>query len=743
MIECLHESLESKIEASPLLVIEWIEAFKLYTFKTKYLPSLALSCLVNNLDITKFLMTDDSYKNDILSILDKYVVAEHRSIKNFDHNFSKASEPKPPPNSLVKDFLNKFSVSTLSADVYKWARPDRFDEIPNTMKHRSIKNFDHNFSKASELEDRRLLALQTLEASKHSSSQIKEIIKCIKYKDDNFAMAVASLAMAMKCLTAEHLNDAIPHYHYISQGTRRAVDAEVQALKDLQISSQSERIPSIKCEEFECFLVDDRETFDKLLSVLSNHKTRTVAFDVEASFVCQSEISSQDAALLQLAFIDNTVYLVDIYTLKKVLTPLDWETFFELFLRPRLRRIGFGIKNDVLFLQNAFPFLAKNFANKKPVFICVQEAVTLLSNNPETFLTFFLGKTPTFSLQNVTNMLLDVELEKDEQASNWLSRPLTEAKMKYAATDAFYTLKCFFKIKEKLNKTQWMDLKNVIYKVGEPLKVVQTNAFSLFKKKETFEEVVAHIQSVAEEIQASLSRKAEEILIVLEPPFLKYSSILKRCGFKTWDHRDADSKPDKKAKEMLREMESFLKKLSKEIRQNTFILTNKKTISIYLSDFENSLIFAQQDLAEAVVMEKIVRQTFSSIDFSTIHLRCGSCAKTDSHFFIPMAAYRSIYKSFATFKGFADNIEGLEDSLETFNDTFNSLPDDLKGGCSIDGEELIVKNDLGVFRFSINGKDCAVWENNDVTTFKCDTKLFKNENKQENVKFCWKCKVFF
>uniref|UniRef100_A0A914ZAZ7 Uncharacterized protein n=1 Tax=Panagrolaimus superbus TaxID=310955 RepID=A0A914ZAZ7_9BILA len=106
-----------------------------------------------------------------------------------------------------------------------------------------------------------------------------------------------------------------------------------------------------------------------------------------------------------------------------------------------------------------------------------------------------------------------------------------------------------------------------------------------------------------------------------------------------------------------------------------------------------------------------------------------------------MPAYRSIYKSFATVKNFADKIDGLEDSLETFNDTFNSLSDDLKADCSIDGEELIVKNDFGVYRFSVNGKDCNVSENNNVSTFKCDTKLFKNGH--DSVKFCWKCKVFF
>uniref|UniRef100_A0A914XXX9 Uncharacterized protein n=1 Tax=Panagrolaimus superbus TaxID=310955 RepID=A0A914XXX9_9BILA len=70
------EKLESQIEVSPLLVIEWIEAFKLYTFKSENLRSLTLSSLVNNLDITKYLMTNDSFKDSILSLLDEYVVTD-------------------------------------------------------------------------------------------------------------------------------------------------------------------------------------------------------------------------------------------------------------------------------------------------------------------------------------------------------------------------------------------------------------------------------------------------------------------------------------------------------------------------------------------------------------------------------------------------------------------------------------------------------------------------------------------
>lgn len=173
-----------------------------------------------------------------------------------------------------------------------------------------------------------------------------------------------------------------------------------------------------------------------------------------------------------------------------------------------------------------------------------------LSNTKDTLDLFFDGNIPQVSLQYITKVLLNAELKKEEQSGNWLIRPLDEEKMKYAATDAFYTLKCYFRIKDGLeyviicvfkipnfstySKEQWIDLKKAIYKIGEPMKVVQTNAFSLFKKKETFEEIVDHLQSVMEEIKPMIARKAEENLIVLEAPFLGFRGILKRCGFQTW-----------------------------------------------------------------------------------------------------------------------------------------------------------------------------------------------------------------
>uniref|UniRef100_A0A914P8H5 3'-5' exonuclease domain-containing protein n=1 Tax=Panagrolaimus davidi TaxID=227884 RepID=A0A914P8H5_9BILA len=726
---CINSKLESLIEDFPALVIDWIESFQLYEFKADNLRSLTLSCMVNNLELAKYLITNDSSKDDILSILDDYVVYDR---------------PRPPPTNLIANFFDKFCVSTLSTSVHKWARQwDRYDKIPNTMKYRTIKNFDHNFFTARSLEERRILTLQTVEASKHSSSHMKEIIKCVKkHADDTFAMAVATFAK--KYISLKDVLEVLDDYHHISQSKQRTVDLEVQELVKLQSASQIKRIPRIKFDEFECFLVDDHETFDKLLSALWEHEDRTLAFDVEAGFVCQSEIAGQDAALLQIAFTDDTVYLVDIYTLKKVLNISEWETFFELFLRSRLRRIGFGIKNDLVFLQNAFPFLGKFFANKKPSFICVQDIVKTLSNTEETLTAVFDGKIPQVSLQYITKELLKAELKKEEQSGNWLIRPLDEQKMKYAATDAFYTLKAFFEIKERLNKEQWMELKKTIYQTCEPIKVNQAATFSLFKKKDTFEEVVAHIQNVVKELQLQslLARKAEENTIVLEPPFLGIRATLKRFGFKTWDHRDGiNSKPDKKATEMVKEMEYFLQHLPKDQRPLTYILTNKKTLSQKVMDFEECVIFAEQEQEHSIILERIIRKTYSSIDFSSIYKRCSSCAEVATHFLIPMAAYRTIFKSFATCRNFADNIVGLEDSLETFKDTFNSLSPELKENCSIGGEELIVEN--GVFRFSINGTDINVTVGNEVSTFKCDTKLFNNENGLDKVKFCWKCKVFY
>ena len=54
------------------------------------------------------------------------------------------------------------------------------------------------------------------------------------------------------------------------------------------------------------------------------------------------------------------------------------------------------------------------------------------------------------SLQKLLNILLGVDLPKDETRSNWLQRPLTDNQKKYAALDVAYLLEVYKTLNEKL-----------------------------------------------------------------------------------------------------------------------------------------------------------------------------------------------------------------------------------------------------------------------------------------------------
>ena len=64
----------------------------------------------------------------------------------------------------------------------------------------------------------------------------------------------------------------------------------------------------------------------------------------------------------------------------------------------------------------------------------------------------FNGNPPQLSLQGVTQSLTNEVLEKEEQSGNWLTRPLRESQLKYAAQDAYFTLKCYRELQQRFKQ---------------------------------------------------------------------------------------------------------------------------------------------------------------------------------------------------------------------------------------------------------------------------------------------------
>jgi ribonuclease D len=90
---------------------------------------------------------------------------------------------------------------------------------------------------------------------------------------------------------------------------------------------------------------------------------------------------------------------------------------------------------------------------------------------------------PRTSLNAITSELLGVELDKSEQTSNWIKRPLTSSQLSYAAIDVMYLSELKDKIVSRgrsINISHWLQEENAAWDAI----IDQSNGGSLMNKKD-------------------------------------------------------------------------------------------------------------------------------------------------------------------------------------------------------------------------------------------------------------------
>ena len=71
----------------------------------------------------------------------------------------------------------------------------------------------------------------------------------------------------------------------------------------------------------------------------------------------------------------------------------------------------------------------------------------------------FIDTELNISYKNLVSRYLDINIDKEQQTSNWLRRPLNKNQIKYAANDVIYLEQIYTKILSKLkndNKYDWL-----------------------------------------------------------------------------------------------------------------------------------------------------------------------------------------------------------------------------------------------------------------------------------------------
>ncbi|MCK5537634.1 MAG: 3'-5' exonuclease domain-containing protein 2 [Bacteroidales bacterium] len=187
-----------------------------------------------------------------------------------------------------------------------------------------------------------------------------------------------------------------------------------------------EELAELENKAFEgtVFVVDTIEQVEEACLVLNN--SPVLGFDTETrpSF---KKGKQNHVALLQLSN-QQKAY---IFRLHKLGLP---DCLAELLASEKQKKIGVAIRDDIKALQKLKPFTSDGFV----------ELQTYTSD---------LG-IKSNSLKKLAALILGFSVSKRQRLSNWESDPLTEAQIRYAATDAWVCHEIYSKLQDNLKYNQ-------------------------------------------------------------------------------------------------------------------------------------------------------------------------------------------------------------------------------------------------------------------------------------------------
>lgn len=192
-----------------------------------------------------------------------------------------------------------------------------------------------------------------------------------------------------------------------------------------QKSITSEEVNKMPLQGFdgEIILIDHYEELYEAVQYLQKYPI--LGFDTETrpSF---KKGKVNDVALLQLAANSKTF----LFRLNKIGLP---DELTQLLGNPQIIKVGAAIKDDIKGLQKLNDFDADGFLE-------LQDYVSDFGIE-------------SFSLKKLSAIVLNFRISKRQQVSNWEAEQLSPGQLRYAATDAWVSLKIFEKLREaKRNK---------------------------------------------------------------------------------------------------------------------------------------------------------------------------------------------------------------------------------------------------------------------------------------------------
>lgn len=185
-------------------------------------------------------------------------------------------------------------------------------------------------------------------------------------------------------------------------------------------SISKEELNELPVEGFggEIIVIDYARDVKKILPFLK--KQKTLGFDTETRPTFKKG-AFNDVALLQLST-NKSAFL---FRLNKMGLPKELS---EILSNPEITKVGVAIKDDIAGLRKLTDFNPASFVE-------IQEKVKDF-------------EIENFGLKKLSGLLLGFRISKAQQTSNWEAEKLTEAQIRYAATDAWVSLEIYNRLLE-------------------------------------------------------------------------------------------------------------------------------------------------------------------------------------------------------------------------------------------------------------------------------------------------------